>query len=162
MKPRVCRNLSVEYGGHLYVNCRNLRCKEIPLDVNNYAQAYRYGENKLLVVAHWINGGAVLASLAGDIASIVAPDYIAIPSAVASTAIWINMDKLNSYRCYLLDSEANLKGKYAVTRIVDEEMAEILKDNPNLLKRYMAINKKKECQSAANILPVLMEAGLTK
>ena len=92
MKPRVCRNLSVEYGGHLYVNCRNLRCKEIPLDVNNYAQAYRYGENKLLVVAHWINGGAVLASLAGDIASIVAPDYIAIPSAVASTAIWINMD----------------------------------------------------------------------
>ena len=154
--------LVVEYGGHLYVNCRNLRCNDIPLDVNNYTQAYRYEKNKLLVVARYINGGALLASLAGDVVSIVAPLDVAIPAGVASTAIWLNMDKLNNHYCYLIDTEANAKGKIPVTRLTDEVMEKILAKDPALLGRYKAVEKKRERQSASNILPVLMEKGLIK
>ena len=154
--------LVVEYAGHLYVNCRNLRCNDIPLDVSNYAQAYRYEKNKLLVVARYINGGGLLASLAGDVVATVAPIDVAIPAAVASSAIWLSMDKLNNHYCYLLDSEANIKGKTAVTRLTDEEMEKILAKDPALLKRYQAVEKKRNRQSASNILPVLMEKGLIK
>lgn len=154
--------LAVEYAGHLYVNCRNLRCNDIPLDVSNYAQAYRYGEKKICVVAHWINGAALLAAVAGDVATVVAPLPVAAPSFVVSEGLWLNMDKLNSYRCYILEGGANAKGKIAVTRITDEFMEKELANDKALLERYQAYEKKKGRQSAANILPVLMEKGLIK
>lgn len=154
--------LVMEYAGHLYVNCHNLRCNDIPLDVSNYAQAYRYGGNKLCVVAHWINGGALLAGIAGDVATIAAPLPVAVPAFVGSEAIWWNMDKLNNYRCYLLGSDANAKGKTAVERITDEFMAKELANNKALLERYNAVKKKGARQSASNILPVLLEQGLIK
>lgn len=152
--------LVVEYGGHLYVNCRNLRHKDVPLDVNGYSQAYRFEDNKLLVVVHWVNGLAMFAGIAGDVATMVSPLPVALPTAVASTALWLNMDKLNSYRCYIIDSEANAKGKTAVTRITDEVMSELLADDPALLERYMAVGNNKSRQSASNILPFLMEKKL--
>lgn len=154
--------LVVEYGGYLYVNCRNLRDNDICLDVSNYAQAYRYGDNKLLVVAYWISGTAVAVSLAADVAAIAAPSEISLPALVASDMVWLGMKQMNNYRCYLLDSEANTKGKTAVTRIDDKEMEKILADSPTLLKRYMAVNKKSTRQSASNILPILMEKRLIK
>jgi len=152
--------LVLEYGGHLYVNCRYLRCNDVPLDVTNYSQAYRYDGNKLCVVAHWINGGALLAGIAGDVVTAVAPLPVSIPSAVGSSVLWYNMDKLNSFRCYYLDADANAKGKTAVTRIADEFMSKILADSPELLERYKALDKKRARQSAANILPFLKEKGL--
>ncbi len=152
--------LVLEYDGHLYVNCRYLRCNDVPLDVTNYAQAYRYDGDKLCVVAHWINGGAVLAGLAGDIVTVAAPFPVAASAAVGSTAIWWNMEKLNSYRCYYLDADANEKGKTAVKRIADDFMNEVLTDSPELLERYNALEKKRARQSAANILPFLKEKGL--
>ena len=154
--------LVVEYMGHLYVNCRNLRCNDIVLDVSNYAQAYRYEGNKLCVVANWINGGAVLASLAGDVVSIAAPLPVAVPAEVASDVIWLNMDKFNSYRCYYLDQDANSKGKTAVVRINDEFVEKVLANDHALLERYNAVEKKNARQSAANILPALKEKGLIK
>ncbi len=154
--------LCVQYGGHMYVNCRNLRCNDVVLDVRNYAQAYHYEGKKILVVAHWINTGAVLASLAGDVVAIASPLPVAIPAAVGSTALWISIDKLSNYRCYLLDSEADTKGRYAVTRIDDEQMEKILAGDAKLLARYKAIEKKRERQSASNILPILMEKNLVK
>lgn len=153
---------AVLYDGHLYVNCRNLRCKDIPLDVSNYAQAYRYQDKKICVVAHWINAGAVLAGVVGDVVTVAAPLPVALPAAVGSEAIWWNMDKLNSYRCYLLESEANAKGKTPVTRITDEVMDEILANDASLLKSYHAVEKKKERQSASVILPLLKAKGLIK
>lgn len=154
--------LVVEYGGHLYVNCRNLRHKDVPLDVSGYAQAYRFEGNKLVVVAHWVNGLALLAGIAGDVATVVSPLPVALPSAVASSAIWMSMDRLNSYRCYILDSEANGKGKTAVTRITDEVMQRILADDPALLERYMAVGNNRSRQSASNILPFLLEKNLIR
>lgn len=154
--------LVVEYMGHLYVNCRNLRCNDIVLDVTNYAQAYRYEGDKLCVVAHWINGGALMASIAGDVAFIASPLPVAIPAGVASDVIWLNMDKFNSYRCYYLDQDANSKGKTAVVRINDEFVKKVLANDHALLERYNAIEKKNARQSAANILPVLKEKGLIK
>jgi len=152
----------LQYGNHLYVNCRNLRCKDIPLDVTNYSQAYRYGEDKLLVVAHWISGAAVLAGIAGDAIFFASPFPVAVPAFVASEALWIGIDKMASFRCYLLDADANAKGKYAVTRLTDEVMEKILADSPELMERYKAVTKKNARQSAANILPVLVEKGLIK
>ena len=132
--------LVVEYMGHLYVNCRNLRCNDIVLDVTNYAQAYRYQGNKLCVVAHWINGGALLASVAGDVVSIASPLPVAVPAGVAADVIWFNMDKFNN----------------------DEFVEKVLANDQALLKRYNAIEKKNARQSASNILPVLKEKGLIK
>ena len=154
--------LAVEYGGHLYVNCRNLRCNDIQLDVTNYAQAYRYDGNKICVVAHWITGGALLAAVAGDVTTIVSPLPVAVPSLVISEGLWLNMEKLNSYRCYLIEGGPNAKGKTAVKRITDEVMEKALADDPALLERYHALEKKKARQSASNILPILMEKGLIK
>ena len=154
--------LVVEYMGHLYVNCRNLRCNDIVLDVTNYAQAYRYEGNKLCVVAHWINGGALLASIAGDVVSIAAPLPVAVPAGIASDVVWLNMDKFNSYRCYYLDQDANSKGKTEVVRINDEFLEKVLANDHALLERYNAVEKKNARQSAANILPVLKEKGLIK
>lgn len=154
--------LVVEYMGHLYVNCRNLRCNDIVLDVTNYAQAYRYQGNKLCVVAHWINGGALLASVAGDVVFIASPLPVAVPAGIAADVIWFNMDKFNSYRCYYLDKDANDKGKTDVVRINDEFVEKVLANDQALLKRYNAIEKKNARQSASNILPVLKEKGLIK
>jgi len=152
--------LVVEYDGQLFVNCRYLRCKDIPLDACNYTHAYRYDGNKLCVVSHWINTGAVLGDLAATVTMVVSPLPVAIPAAATSIALEWNMDRLSNYRCYCLDSNANAKGKTAVVRMDDEYMSKVLSDSPELLSRYNALSKKRQRQSAANILPFLKEKGL--
>ncbi len=154
--------LLVEYAGHLYANCHNLRDKGAVLCQNTYAQAYRYGENKILVVAYWISGTAVAVGLAADVAVIASPLKVAIPAFAASEAVWLGMSQLNNFRCYLIDSEASNKGKTAVTRLDDAFMENLLADDQELLGRYKAETKKGRRISAANILPVLMEKGLIK
>lgn len=153
---------AVEYGGHLYVNCRNLRCNGVVIDVLGYAQAYRFENNKLMVVAYHVSTGAFLAGVAADVVSVTTPASVAIPSMVGSAAIWMSMDSMSSYRCYILDSGANEKGKTEVTRITDEVMSQILSSDQPLLERYMAVSSKKNRQSASNILPILMEKKLIK
>jgi len=152
--------LVVEYGGNLYVNCRYLRCNDIPLEISNYSLAYRYDGNKLCVVSHWINTAVALASIATGITAVVSPLPVAIPSAATSIALDWNLDKLSNYRCYYLGSDANAKGKTPIVRMDDAFMGEVLKDSPELLQRYNAPSKKRERQAAANILPFLREKGL--
>ncbi len=152
--------LVVEFGGQLYVNCRYLRCEGVPLDATNFTQAYRYDGNKLCVVSHWINTGAALAELATGVTAVVSPLPVAIPSAVTSGVIACNMDRLSSYRCYCLDSDANAKGKTEITRMDDAFMSRVLNDTPDLLSRYKSLDKKRQRQSAANILPFLKAKGL--
>ncbi len=154
--------LVVEYGGHLYVNCRYLRCNDIPLDVTNYTQALRYDGNKLCVISHWINTGVALAEMAADITAVVSPLPVAVPAAATAGVLAWNLDKLSNYRCYYLDSDANAKGKTPVVRIDDAFMDKILTDNPDLKERYHALSKKRQRQSAANIIPFLKEKGLVK
>ncbi len=152
--------LVLEYGGHLYVNSRYLRCNDIPLDVSNYTQAFRYDGNKLCVVAHWINTAAVLADLAGTVTAVVSPIEIAIPVAVGTAVLAWNFDKLCTYRCYCIDCDANAKGRTPVTRMDDAFMSNVLRDSPDLLARYNALDKKRQRTSAANILPFLKEKKL--
>ena len=153
---------AITFGKQLYVNCRNLRCKDIILDTQNYVQAYPYAGNKLLIAVYHINDGAFLLGLGADVASIFTPLGPSIALQTASTALWLNRSKLNSYRCYLIDTDANEKGRYAVTRIDDAYMTKLLSDDAHMLARYNAVSSKRERQSASNVLAVLTEKGLVE
>jgi hypothetical protein len=153
---------AITFGKQLYVNCRNLRCKDIILDTQQYVQAYPYAGNKLLIAVYHINDGAFLLGLGADVASIFTPLGPSIALQTASTALWLNRSKLNSYRCYLIDTDANEKGRYAVTRIDDAYMTKLLSDDAHMLARYNAVSSKRERQSASNVLAVLSEKGLVE
>jgi hypothetical protein len=153
---------AISFGKNLYVNCRNLRCKDIILDTQQYVQAYPYAGNKLLIAVYHINDGAFLLGLGADVASIFTPLGPSIALQTASTALWLNRSKLNSYRCYLIDTDANEKGRYAVTRIDDDYMTKLLSDDAHMLARYNAVSSKRERQSASNVLAVLSEKGLVE
>lgn len=153
---------AIKYGKQLYVNCRNLRYNEVGLDVSGYSQAYEFGDHMLCVAAYHINTGALLLSVGADVASIFTDTPMSIALRSTSDVIWFNRDKLNSFRCYLIDSDANAKGRYEVIRIDDNFMDTILDDDAPLLARYKAVSRKGERISAANVLPVLMEKGLIK
>ena len=151
---------AISFGKNLYVNCRNLRCNDIILDTQQYVQAYPYAGNKLLIAVYHINDGAFLLGLGSDVASVFTPLGPSIALKSASTALWLSRSKLNSYRCYLIDTDANEKGRYPVTRINDDFMTKLLSDDAHMLARYNAVSSKKERQSASNVLAVLTEKGL--
>ena len=153
---------AITFGKQLYVNCRNLRCKDIILDTQNYVQAYPYAGNKLLIAVYHINNGAFLMGLGADVASVFTPLGPSIALRSTSTALWLSRKKLDSHRCYLIDTDANEKGRYPVTRIDDDFMAKLLANDAHLLARYNAVSSKKERQSASNVLAVLTEKGLVE
>jgi len=153
---------AITFGKQLYVNCRNLRCKDIILDTQNYVQAYPYAGNKLLIAVYHINNGAFLMGLGADVASVFTPIGPSIALRSTSAALWLNRSKLNSYRCYLIDTDANEKGRYPVTRIDDDYMTNLLSDDAHMLARYNAVSSKRDRQSASNVLAVLTEKGLVE
>lgn len=61
---------------------------------------------------------------------------------------------------YLLDKGPNEKGKIQMTRINDQFMEKLLRDDPVTFEQYYGHNKKGGRQSAANILPILVKKGL--
>lgn len=153
---------AISFGKNLYVNCRNLRCNDIILDTQQYVQAYPYAGNKLLIAVYHINDGAFLLGLGADVASVFTPIGPSIALKSASAALWLNRSKLNSYRCYLIDTDANEKGRYPVTRIDDDYMTNLLSDDAHMLARYNAVSSKRDRQSASNVLAVLTEKGLVE
>ena len=153
---------AISFGKNLYVNCRNLRCNDIILDTQQYVQAYPYAGNKLLIAVYHINDGAFLMGLGADVASVFTPIGPSIALKSASAALWLNRSKLNSYRCYLIDTDANEKGRYPVTRIDDDYMTNLLSDDAHMLARYNAVSSKRDRQSASNVLAVLTEKGLVE
>ncbi len=153
---------AISFGKNLYVNCRNLRCNDIILDTQQYVQAYPYAGNKLLIAVYHINDGAFLLGFGANVASIFTPLGTSIALHSASAALWLNRSKLNSYRCYLIDTDANEKGRYPVTRIDDDYMTNLLSDDAHMLARYNAVSSKRDRQSASNVLAVLTEKGLVE
>lgn len=153
---------AISFGKNLYVNCRNLRCNDIILDTQQYVQAYPYAGNKLLIAVYHINNSAFLLGFGADVASIFTPLGTSIALKSASAALWLSRSKLNSHRCYLIDTDANEKGRYPVTRIDDDFMAKLLSDDAHMLARYNAVSSKRERQSASNVLAVLTEKGLVE
>lgn len=152
-------SLVVEYGGHLYVNCRNLNCEQFSLDINNYSQAYRYGGGKLLVVAYHISDASFLGSLAGDIIGLTTSGVVSAAASVGSSVAWYGSKNLKGFRCYLL-SKTDEEGDGTTQGLDDEFMEKLLADSPALLKSYKSAEKKSERYSASHILPLLRQKGL--
>ena len=150
----------ISFGKQLYVNCRNLRYKDIILDTQQYVQGYPYAGNKILIAVYHINDGAFLLGLGADVASVFTPLGTSIALQSASTALWLGRNKLNSHRCYLIDTDANEKGRYDVTRVDDEFMGKLLANDAHLLARYNAVSNKRDRQSASNVMAILTEKGL--
>ena len=152
---------AVMYGNQLYVNCRNLRYNDVPLETSKYVQAVPYGDHKLCLMAYKTNALLALADI-GCLASSVFVNntWVSLGLVSGSIGAGIANNCLSDYACYLLDSNANAKGKTPITRINDDFMVNLLSDDTSLLNKYMAVKSKHNRQSAANVLPILMEKGL--
>ena len=152
---------AVMYGDQLFVNCRNLRNNGISLDVTGYTQAVRYDQDKVCVMAYKIDDASFLLGLGLEIAS-VCVDNKAAKGGLGAAAIgtMISNEFLSKTVCYLVDNDADPKGKIAVTRMNDQYMENLLCDDAPLLEQYNAIHNKRSRQSSANVLPILMEKGL--
>ena len=57
-----------------------------------------------------INDGAFLLGLGADVASVFTPLGTSIALRGAFTALWLGRHQMNSFRCYLVDTDANEKG----------------------------------------------------
>jgi len=151
---------AIMYGKQLYLNCRNLRNNDIPLEMSGYGQAYRYGKDQVCVAVYHINDGAFLLGLGADVASFFVDTPMKIGLTVTSTALWLAKDKLNSFRCFLVEGKQDNKGRYETVRMNDAFMENLLADDSKMLAKYQACSNKRARQSAANVLPVLMDKGL--
>lgn len=152
---------AVMYGDHLYVNCRNLRSNGSQLDITGYTQAVRYGNDKVCVMAYKTNDASMLLGFGLSMAGfMVDNNAVSLGLEAASAVCWIGNEFLSRTVCYLVDSDANEKGKFEVTRMNDKFMENLLTGDASLLEKYMAISSKRSRQSSANVLPILMEKGL--
>lgn len=152
---------AVMYGDHLYVNCRNLRSNQVSLDITGYTPAVRFDNDKVCVMAYKPNTTLALLSLGADFAGCFVDNSIARAGIWAgSSAMWITGEMLSRRVCYLVDSDADAKGKTAVTRMNDQFMENLLCNDAPMLQKYMNGGNKHNRQSAANVLPILMEKGL--
>ena len=149
------------YGDQLFVNCRNLRNNGVCLDVSGYTQAVRYDQDKVCVMAYKIDDGSFLLGLGLEIASVCVDNKAAkVGLDAAAIGTMIGNEFLSKTVCYLVDNDADVKGKIPVTRMNDQYMKNLLNDDAPLLEQYMAIHNKRSRQSSANVLPILMEKGL--
>ena len=152
---------AIMYGDQLFVNCRNLRNDGVCLDVTGYTQAVRFDKDKVCVMAYKIDDVSLLLGLGLDIASIFVDNKaVSIGLDLAATSCYIGNDFLSKTVCYLVDSDANMKGKIPVTRMNDQYMENLLNNDAPMLEKYKAIDNKRDRQSAANVIPILMEKGL--
>ncbi len=154
---------AVMYGQQLFVNCRNLRNGNVSLETSKYVQAVRYDKDKLCLLAFKTDGVTAVAAFGTAAVGLFAGNTATrLGFTSTSIALGIANESLSNLKCYLLDGTVNQEGKNKITRINDEFMAELLADDAPLLERYHAIKAKHNRQSAANILPILMEKGLVK
>ena len=79
---------------------------------------------------------------------------------LATDLLLTNNDLMEHHILYLIDKEPNAKGKIVMTRLNDQFMEKLLRDDPVTYEQYYGHNKKGNRQSAANILPILVKKGL--
>ena len=79
---------------------------------------------------------------------------------LATDLLLTNNDLMEHHVLYLIDKEPNAKGKIIMTRINDQFMEQLLRDDPVTFEQYYGRGKKGTRQSAANILPILVKKGL--
>lgn len=152
--------LAIMFGDQLFVNCRNLKSNDITLDVTDYGKAFRFDGNKICLLGYKANTAAVLASIGADVASIaVNSRWLSTALLTGSTTLLLDKKLWHRYACFLLDSEADEKGKIYIKSINDQMMQELLADRPDLLEKYMSETSKSKRQKASNIIPILVEKG---
>ena len=153
---------AVSYGKWIFVNCRNLRYNNAPLDTRNYVRAFRYNGNMLGMAIVRSNMATILTEMCLDVTGYLVPFGFSIALGITSWTIDLVSDNLRKCRCFFIDGDPDPNGCYSVTYMNDEYIQYLLVDDFHLLERYMAVSKKKKRQSAANILPVLIAKGLVE
>ena len=153
----------MEVDKQLFVNQRTLRDQDgVILPVNNYLRALPYKGGKLLVVSYHVTLGDVLdlVNIGLDI-TLLATGHTTWGSIfLATDLLLVNDNLMQNHVLFLIDKEPNDKGKYIMTRLNDQFMEQLLRDDPVTFQQYYGRQKKGERQSAANILPILVKKGL--
>ena len=147
----------------LFINQRPLRDEDGGiLPVNNYLRALPYKGDKLLVVSYKVTLGDVLdlVNIGLDIALLATGHTTWGTIFLATDLLLTNNDLMEHHVLYLIDKEPNAKGKYIMTRLNDQFMEKLLRDDPVTFEQYYGRNKKGVRQSASNILPILVKKGL--
>ena len=147
----------------LFVNQHPLRDEDgVILPVNNYLRALPYKGGKLCVVSYHATLGDVLdlVNIGLDIA-LLATGHTTWGSIFLATDMLLTNDELMEHHIlFLIDKGPNEKGKIIMTRINDQFMENLLRDDPVTFEKYNGNQKKSNRQSAANILPILVQKGL--
>lgn len=147
----------------LFVNQRFLRDQDgVILPVNNYLRALPYKGDKLLVVSYHVTLGDVLdlVNIGLDIGLLATGHTTWGTIFLATDLLLTNSDLMENHILFLIDKDANQKGKYIMTRLNDEFMEKLLRDDPVTFSQYQGRQKKGDRLSAANILPILVKKGL--
>lgn len=147
----------------LFINQRTLRDGDgAVLPVNNYLRALPYKDGKLCVVCYKVTLGDVLdlVNVGLDIALLATGHYTMGGLFLAADLLLTNEDLMENHVLYLLDKGPNDKGKILMTRINDQFMEQLLRNDPVTYEQYYGRQKKGQRQSAANILPILVKKGL--
>lgn len=152
---------AVMYGNQLFVNCRNLRSNGTTLDILGYTQAVCYDNDKVCVMAYKRNDAAFMLELGTAVAgSMVDSKALRVGLWATSGAIGFYNENMKTMACYLVDGSTNENCKFNATRINDSFMESLLASDAPLLEKYKAISGKRSRQSAANVIPILMEKGI--
>ena len=147
----------------LFINSRTLRDGDgAVLPISHYTRALPYKDGKLCVVCYKVTLSDVLdlVNIGLDVALIATGKYTLGSLFLAADLLLTNEDLMENHILYLLDKGPNAKGKILMTRINDQFMEKLLRDDPATFEQYYGRNKKGSRQSAANILPILVKKGL--
>lgn len=153
----------LSFDGQLFVQQRSLRDEDGDvLPVNNYLRALPYKGGKLCVVCYKVTLGDVLdlVNIGLDIALIASGSTTVGSLFLAADLLLTNDNLMEHHILYLMDKGPNEKGKIQMTRINDQFMEKLLRDDPVTYEQYYGRGKKGDRQSAANILPILVKKGL--
>lgn len=147
----------------LFVNQRTLRDEDGGiLPVSNYLRALPYKGGKLCVVSYHVTLGDLLdlVNIGLDIA-LLATGHTTWGTIFLATDLLLTNDNLMEHHIlFLIDKAPNEKGKIIMTRLNDQFMEQLLRDDPVTFEQYYGRGKKGDRQSAANILPILVKKGL--
>ena len=153
----------MQVDGQLFINQRPLRDEDgVILPVNNYLRALPYKGDKVLVVSYHATMGDVLdlVNIGLDV-GLLATGHTTWGSIFLATDLLLTNNNLMEHHVlYLVDKAPDAKGRYIMTRLNDEFMEKLLRDDPVTHEQYYGNQKKSNRQSAANILPILVKKGL--
>lgn len=143
----------VTQGDSLYVNCRNLCYKDMPLG-KGYTKAKRIGYRSLLFVNRLAD------TESAQDAEAVGFMFGAIGGAIAGTSA--AKKSMKQKVCYIISKGANAKGKIVIRLLNDDLINQMLKDQGSLLREYYEEDDYTLRILAERVLPILEKSGLMK